>query len=153
MRDWDLYAGLGFGIAAVAAGLAFAGAGRRLAGPVLAASLFFLVPWIGIQVDSSRAARRHFDGVDAEPRPEPMVAAQFHGVMGDRFSSMHEFAMAAKAYERALATRPRHSTPGVSGMAQFAAQRLRARGDQPETRARAAAGRRDHPDHAGRSVR
>ncbi|HEX7878536.1 MAG TPA: tetratricopeptide repeat protein [Candidatus Eisenbacteria bacterium] len=121
MRDWDLYAGLGFGIAAIAAGLSLAGAGRRLAGPVVAASLFFLVPWIGIQIDSSRAARRHFDGVDAEPRPEPMVAAQFHGVMGDRFSSMREFGMAAKAYERALAMRPRHEYAWRLGMAQFAA--------------------------------
>jgi hypothetical protein len=121
MRDWDLYSGLGFGVAGLAAGFAFAGAGRRLAGPALAASLFFLVPWIGIQVDSSRAARRHFDGVDAAPRPEPMIAAQFHGVMGDRFSSMREFGMATKAYERALAMRPRHEYAWRLGMAQFAA--------------------------------
>ena len=124
LRDWDLYSGLGFGVAAIGAGLSLAGVGRRLAGPVLAAGLFFLVPWLGIQVDSDRAARRHFDGVDAEPRPEPMIAAQFHGVMGDRFSSMREFTLAARAYERALQIRPRHEYAWRLGMAHFAARQF-----------------------------
>jgi len=124
LRDWDLYAGLGFGIGAIAAGLSLAGIGRRLAGPTLAAALYFLVPWIGIQIDSGRAASRHFDGVDAEPRPEPMVAAQFHGAMGDRFSGMRDFTMAARAYERALQIRPRHEYAWRLGMAHFAAGRF-----------------------------
>ena len=124
LRDWDLYAGLGFGLAAIAAGLALAGVGRRLAGPALAAGLYFLVPWVGIQVDVDRAARRHFDGADAEPRPEPMIAAQFHGVMGDRFSSIRDFEMAARAYEKALQLRPRHEYAWRLGMTHFAARRF-----------------------------
>ena len=120
----DFYAGLGFGVSAIAAGLALTGVGRRLTGPVLSAALFFLVPWIGIQIDTGRAASRHFDGVDAEPRPEPMIAAQFHGVMGDRFSGMRDFTMAARAYERALQMRPRHEYAWRLGMAHFAAGRF-----------------------------
>lgn len=108
MRDWDLFAGLGLGAAGLATALVLTTNARRLARPIAAASLFFLVPWIGIQISNQRAATRHFDGIEADPRPEPFVASSFHLTMGDRFSNIRQFDLAVRAYERSLAAYPRY---------------------------------------------
>lgn len=107
LRDWDLFSGIGFGLAATASGLALAGPARRMAGAAMAASLFFLVPWIGLQMSTERAARRHLEAVDAPPPLEPIVRGGFHGAMGDRFASIMSFDMAARAYHKALSYYPR----------------------------------------------
>lgn len=120
VRDWDLFAGLGFGVAGAAAGFALAGAGRRMAPAVTAAGLTLLVPWIGIQIDSGRSARRHFDMIDAAPRPAPAVAALAHGAMGDRFASLGNFELAERAYLRSLELAPRHEYAWRLGMALYA---------------------------------
>jgi hypothetical protein len=120
VRDWDLFAGLGFGAAGIAAGFALAGAGRRLAPAVAAAGLALLVPWIGVQLDPGRAARRHFDAIEAEPRPEPAVAAMAHGAMGDRFASLGNFELAERAYRRSLGLYPRHEYAWRLGMTLYA---------------------------------
>lgn len=107
LRDWDLFSGIGFALAAVASGVALAGPARRMAGAAMAASLFFLVPWIGLQMSTERAARRHLEAVDAPPPLEPIVRGGFHGVMGDRFASIMSFDLAARAYHKALSYYPR----------------------------------------------
>jgi tetratricopeptide (TPR) repeat protein len=108
LRDWDLFAGLGYGMAGVAAALVLSGVWRRMAGPVAAASLFFLVPWIGIQIDMERAVQRHIDGVESEPRPEPAVQAPFHCAIGDRCAHLRQLELAALAYKKALTVYPRY---------------------------------------------
>jgi hypothetical protein len=108
LRDWDLFAGFGLGVAALAAGFSVTTPVRNLFVPITAAAIFFLVPWIGIQTSNSRAATRHFDAIDAEPRPEPPVAAYFHCVMGDRFANLRRYDLAQSAYRRALEAYPRY---------------------------------------------
>jgi Flp pilus assembly protein TadD len=120
VRDWDLFAGLGFGAAAIAGGFALAGAGRRLAPAVAAAGLTLLVPWIGVQLDKDRAARRHFESIDAEPRPEPAVAAMAHGAMGDRFAALGNLELAERAYRRSLDLYPRYEYAWRLGMSLYA---------------------------------
>jgi tetratricopeptide (TPR) repeat protein len=110
-------------VAGVAAALALSGLGRRLAGPVAAASLFFLAPWIGIQISVERAARRHFDAIESEPKLEPAVEAPYHCVMGDRCSNLRQLDLAARAYGRALSVCPRYEYAWRLGMVYLASGR------------------------------
>lgn len=106
-RDWDVFAGLGLGCNAVAAG-ALLGLGRGgWFRPVAAVGLFFALPYLGIQMSVDRSARRHFDAIEAEPRPEPFLESGYHGVMGDRFADLGQYGLATRAYERSLAVFPR----------------------------------------------
>ncbi len=120
MRDWDLFSGLGFAAAGLAGALVLSGGGRRMALPATAAGLALLVPWIGVQVSPEAAARRHIDGVEAEPRPEPYVAAGFHNAMGDRFLRLREYDLAASAYARAVSASPRYEFAWRLGTVQLA---------------------------------
>lgn len=107
LRDWDLFATFGLAFSAIAAGAAATGGARRLFGPILMASLLLTLPWLGIQISPERSARRHFEAIEAAPRPEPFIESGFHGVMGDRFGDLRDFDLAANAYRRSLAAYPR----------------------------------------------
>lgn len=123
MRDWDLFSGLGYGLGGMAAAMALSGAWRRLAGPITAACLFFLVPWIGIQIEMERAAQRYIDAIESEPKPEPAVAASYHCALGDRCSRLRQFDLAAAAYKRALLLDPRYEYAWRLGMVHLGARR------------------------------
>lgn len=106
-RDWDVYAGFGLGLNAIAAGGLL---GLNRAGyvrPLIVAGLFVALPFVGIQMSPERSARRHFEAIEAEPRPEPFIEAGYHGVMGDRFGDLGQYALASRAYARALSAWPR----------------------------------------------
>lgn len=107
LRDWDLFATFGLGFSAIAGGAAATGGARRLFGPILMASLLLTLPWLGIQVSPERSAHRHFEAIEATPRPEPFIESGFHGVMGDRFGGLGNFDLAASAYRRSLDAYPR----------------------------------------------
>lgn len=106
VRDWDLFSGAGVALTAMAAAAAAAalergvGRGRPAAG-LTAVGLFFLAPWLGLQMDAGRAVGRHLAVVDASPKLEPAVAASFHAAMGDRLIYIGKATLAASAYEKA----------------------------------------------------